>query len=236
MGTSTGEDARRAAPTSRMREAIAVMAEYIARSTLKPGDKLPSEHEVMAALGIGRSTVREVMRHFQALGVVETRRGSGSFLLKPVSAETIHLPLSIEPGPASRSPLHALDVCRALEVEAAMMAARRAADADIERLGRLLDALEEAHRARGTAAPEILAFRRAVHEATGNPLFAQLIDQMRAGGSGDDAAFEQPEVARRTFPVFRTLFEAIGRGQPGAAREAAARLFAVLEDEATAER
>ncbi|WAJ26820.1 FadR/GntR family transcriptional regulator [Antarcticirhabdus aurantiaca] len=120
------------APTSHMREAI----------------------EVMEAFGICPATVREVMRHLQALGVVETRRGSGSFLLKPVSAETIHLPLSIEPGPGSRSPLHALDVCRALEVEAAIMAARRTADADIKRHGRLLIALEQTHRKMEASAPE----------------------------------------------------------------------------------
>ncbi|WP_158874030.1 GntR family transcriptional regulator [Antarcticirhabdus aurantiaca] len=89
--TSTGANARSTAPTSHMRGAI----------------------EVMGASGIGRSTVREVMRHFQALGVVETRRGSGSFLLKPVSAVTIHLPLSIEPDPASRSPHHARRLPRA---------------------------------------------------------------------------------------------------------------------------
>ncbi|RUV80073.1 FadR family transcriptional regulator, partial [Mesorhizobium sp. M1A.F.Ca.IN.020.32.1.1] len=63
----------------RVQQVIAALADYIQHSGLKPGDRLPAERELMAALAVGRSTVREVLSHFQALGVVEARKGSGTY-------------------------------------------------------------------------------------------------------------------------------------------------------------
>ena len=40
------------------------------------------------------ATVREVLRQFQARGVVEPRKGSGTYLLRAVAADAIHLPLT----------------------------------------------------------------------------------------------------------------------------------------------
>ena len=56
---------------------------------------MDAERELMESLAVGRSTVREVIRQLQALGIVESRRGSGTYLLRSVSADTIHVPLSI---------------------------------------------------------------------------------------------------------------------------------------------
>ena len=66
-------------PTSNRAESVmSALAGYIARSKLKPGERLPAERELMEALAVGRSTVREVIRQLQALGIVESRRGSGT--------------------------------------------------------------------------------------------------------------------------------------------------------------
>ena len=68
---------------------------YIEHRRLRPGEQLPSERELMEALRVGRSTVREVIRHWLALDIVEVRKGSGTFLKRPVTAKTVYLPLSI---------------------------------------------------------------------------------------------------------------------------------------------
>src|SRR6478735_947581 len=80
----------------RARQVTDALAEYVQSAQLRAGDRLPAERELMAALMVGRSTIREAIRHFQALGVIETRKGSGTYLLKPVSKATIHVPLSFE--------------------------------------------------------------------------------------------------------------------------------------------
>src|SRR5262249_28775398 len=45
--------------------------------SIRPGDRLPGEHELMRMLGVGRSSVREALRALITLGLVETRPGRG---------------------------------------------------------------------------------------------------------------------------------------------------------------
>ncbi|WP_370874988.1 FadR/GntR family transcriptional regulator [Cytobacillus purgationiresistens] len=44
------------------------------------GDKLPSEREMSERLNVGRSSVREAFRALELLGLIETRRGEGTFI------------------------------------------------------------------------------------------------------------------------------------------------------------
>ena len=47
---------------------------------LLPGDKIPSERELSERLNVGRSSVREALRALELLGLIETRRGEGTFI------------------------------------------------------------------------------------------------------------------------------------------------------------
>ncbi|MFS0780611.1 FadR/GntR family transcriptional regulator [Bacillus sp. 1P06AnD] len=47
---------------------------------LLPGDKIPSERELSERLQAGRSSVREALRALELLGLIETRRGEGTFI------------------------------------------------------------------------------------------------------------------------------------------------------------
>lgn len=47
---------------------------------LKAGDRLPSERELSARLNVGRSSVREALRSLELVGLIETRRGEGTFI------------------------------------------------------------------------------------------------------------------------------------------------------------
>lgn len=53
---------------------------YIAEKQLSYGDKIPSEREFAEKLKVGRSSVREALRALELLGLIETRRGEGTFL------------------------------------------------------------------------------------------------------------------------------------------------------------
>ena len=52
----------------------------IEQEGLKPGDRLPSERELCERLAVGRSSVREALRALELLGLIETRRGEGTFI------------------------------------------------------------------------------------------------------------------------------------------------------------
>lgn len=54
--------------------------EIIHHKNLKSGDKLPSERELADYLHVGRSSVREALRAMELLGLIETKRGEGTYV------------------------------------------------------------------------------------------------------------------------------------------------------------
>jgi len=220
-------------PTSDRAESVmSALAGYIARSRLKPGERLPAERELMEAMAVGRSTVREVIRQLQALGIVESRRGSGTYLLRSVSADTIHVPLSIDTKHLRDALLQTLDVRRGLEVEASALAALRHNSKDLKVIERKLVEMEAVHHQKGTAGREDLAFHLAIYDATHNPLFTQLLEQMRETfESFWEKPFDRADFARRSFPFHRELFDAIAGRDDERAREKTLAILEVVEED-----
>ena len=64
---------------------------YIKEAELQPGDKLPSERELADQLQVGRSSVREALRAIELLGLIETKRGEGTYLRSYQSHRTMEL-------------------------------------------------------------------------------------------------------------------------------------------------
>jgi DNA-binding FadR family transcriptional regulator len=56
------------------------LREMINADGLKSGDKIPSERELSERLNVGRSSVREALRALELLGLIETKRGEGTFI------------------------------------------------------------------------------------------------------------------------------------------------------------
>lgn len=97
----------------------------------KVDEKIPPESELMASLGVARGTLREALRALQYTGMLEIRRGDGTF----VRAR------SEVPGALARSGASLDDVLEAritLEPQLARLAAERATDGDIERISEAL--------------------------------------------------------------------------------------------------
>lgn len=68
-------------PSSKMfLDIVGKLKTLINEEGIKTGGKLPSERELAERLHAGRSTVREALRSLELLGLIETRRGEGTFL------------------------------------------------------------------------------------------------------------------------------------------------------------
>jgi len=61
-------------------EIVKQLRTMISADDLKSGDKIPSERELSERLNVGRSSVREALRALELLGLIETRRGEGTFI------------------------------------------------------------------------------------------------------------------------------------------------------------
>jgi len=219
-------------PSDRARSVKLALADFISRSKLAPGDRLPTERQMTEGLAVGRSTVREVIRQLQAMGIVESRKGSGTYLLRELSADAIHLPLTINATSLRDRLLQTLDVRRGLEIEASSLAAQRRNDEDLRSISARLEEMERAHLEVGSAGAEDLAFHLAIYDATQNPMFRQLLEQMReAFRSFFDKPFDRPDFASRSFPFHRKLYEAIVARSAGAARELTSAILAITEED-----
>jgi len=219
-------------PLDRARQVTVALAHYIADVQLKTGDRLPAERELMGTLAVGRSTIREAIRHFQALGVIETRKGSGTYLLRPISPDTVHMPLSLDTTQLRDVLLQTLQVRRGIECEAGMVAAQMRTADDLAFIEDKLVKMETVHLEKGSSGPEDLAFHLAVYDATHNPLFRQLLEQMRESFEHFWASpFDRKDFARRSFPFHRTLFDAIAARNPERARRETLKILAVVEED-----
>src|SRR5881396_1179772 len=106
-------------------QVVAYVRELIDRGALGPGARLPAERQLARQVGVSRPTVRAGLRTLAALGVVRSRRGSGTYI--PDGPPTF--------GPEALSFLAALhkvtgddvyEARRLVEVGAAGLAAERA--------------------------------------------------------------------------------------------------------------
>ncbi|WP_084704527.1 FadR/GntR family transcriptional regulator [Phaeacidiphilus oryzae] len=149
----------------------ALLAEEIESGRLAEGDRLPTEVELVSQLGVSRTVVREAVSRLRNAGLVEPRQGRGVFVLarrtRPLDLEAAAAddPLGAD---AKSNVLKIVEVRRAIEGEAAELAASRATAADLARIRAALDAIDAAVAAGGDGTDEDLAFHRSIAESTGN--------------------------------------------------------------------
>jgi DNA-binding FadR family transcriptional regulator len=221
---------RRLQPASLSQNILDALAEYVQDEGLKPGDRLPAEREIADRLGVSRPIVREALGRWAALGVVETLNGRGTFLRAAVAPGTTHLILSV-PG-EREALLQTLELRRALETEAAALAAERATAAQVAELWQLLEAVESAYDRVGDAPEEDWAFHQAVYRAAHNPLFLQLIEAvMGLFHRFWENPLGKPDFGRRGLRHHRTLVECIAAKDPAGARAAVSGIIEVLRED-----
>jgi DNA-binding FadR family transcriptional regulator len=211
------------------------LAAFVAAAGLEPGSRLPAERELAERLKVGRSTIREALKRWQALGVVEMRKGSGTYLKAPLGDDAVHLSITVRLKQDSL--LKALEVRRALEAEAAAIAAERATPADVEAIREKLERMEAMHGRYGEAPAEDWEFHLSIYRATGNPLFLQLVSALHESlFSFFTNPLNQPGFASRSFPLHRELYDAISARDPETARKKVLAILAVTEEDLRAAR
>jgi GntR family transcriptional repressor for pyruvate dehydrogenase complex len=117
------------------------LTEKIRRGRYKPGEKIPTEPEIMAEQGVSRTVVREAISRLQAAGLVETRHGVGTFVLP--SANRSAYPLDLSAMVTIRDVLAMLELRISLEAEAAGLAAMRRTDEQLQEMRKAIQISEE---------------------------------------------------------------------------------------------
>lgn len=130
---------------------------------LSTGDKIPSERELSDRLNVGRSSVREALRSLELLGLIETKRGEGTFLKDFGDHQLIHLlGTFIIQGDKTKDDL--LETKRTLEKSCIELACHKMSDEMLSELEEKLWNAED---------PEEFLFKTIV-DATGNRLLLRI--------------------------------------------------------------
>ena len=118
-------DSERRGTTSE--EVISQLREMIHRGELRPGDRLPPERDLAKLLGVSRPTLRAGIHSLAAVGVLQSRQGAGTFVVKadgPPSLDSS--PLRLMASLHGFTPAEMFEARRSLEMAVAGLAAERA--------------------------------------------------------------------------------------------------------------
>lgn len=146
----------------------------IQSGALKPGDKLPSEAEIVREHGVSRTVVREAISKLQASGRVDTQHGVGTFVREP--QESHRMGLSTVDVATTMDVLAMMELRVSLETESAGLAAQRRSAEHLAQMRQALDEFEaQIDQGGDTVSPDV-RFHLLVAQATGNRYF---LDVMR---------------------------------------------------------
>lgn len=76
--------------TSVVEYVISSLTEEIVRGELKPGDRIPTESELVETLGVSRNPVREAVKILCYAGVLEIRRADGTYVCREFSGKVLN--------------------------------------------------------------------------------------------------------------------------------------------------
>lgn len=207
-------------------QAVDALRARIVSGAWPVGSRIPTEPALAEMLGVGRNTVREAVQALVHAGLVERRQGSGTYV---VGTSELAVTIGREVAAASQSDV--VEVRRALEVEAARLAAVRCTTDDVAEINRARDARQTAY-AGGDLAQMVatdLALHRAVVRASGNPLLVHLYENLIAA-IGDDIQIIFVTDTDADAGAHDALVAAIVAGDPeAAARETTSYLAALLD-------
>lgn len=205
-------------------EAVNSLSASIHEGKLKPGDKLPTESAIMAALGVSRTVVREALSRLQASGLVETRHGIGTFVLeRPADTGS---PFRIDPSAMTTAldVLAMLEFRVSLEAEAAGLAASRRADEHLNAMRRALDDLKQTASDGRDSVGADFEFHLAIARATGNRYFTDIMGHLGTvvipRSRLQVNTPEREQYLERVNFEHESIYDAIERRDPEAARAA----------------
>lgn len=196
----------------------------IARGELKPGDRLPTEKALGDAFGVSRAVVREAIARLKADGLIETRQGSGAFVVD--APKSMNLRFWQGAGPEMNELRDIFELRVMVESAVAALAAQRRKATDLRAMDAHLAAMDAAIADGSDGAEADDDFHIAMAKATRNSYIGRLVeflgrhfsDSRKLAWHGTRRLLAHPEEAQREH---RALFDAISRGDADAARRCA---------------
>jgi GntR family transcriptional repressor for pyruvate dehydrogenase complex len=194
--------------------------EMIRQGKLKPGDRLPAERELAKRLGISRASLRHGLRFLAAIGVLNSRHGSGTYIapgppiLKSESLQVL-------------ADLHGLsydDMFEARKVLECALAELAAINAEDAHLALIAEEVAEMYATLDDPQEYLvhdIRFHRAVAAASGNQILSVLMDMVStAAYEHRRATVERATDLKESAELHRKIYRLIRARKPAEAKAA----------------
>lgn len=206
-------------------QVAAWLLDQIRQGAFRTGEQLPSERQLCAQFAVSRPVVREALSQLRSEGLILVQQGRGAFVAEGNQRQSFRLhsvSLSEKHGLA-----HVLELLMAVEVAATGLAAQRRTAEDLRKIRRGLVGMEYAIVNDQLGDKEDFAFHQAIVGATHNPHFQELSEHLEHAVRGfirqarSNTAELSGDLVKAVQLEHRAIFDAIEKGDPQAAAEAA---------------
>jgi GntR family transcriptional repressor for pyruvate dehydrogenase complex len=202
----------------------------IREGKLKPGTKLPPEKELMVHFGVSRPALREALHTLVGLGLLDVRRGQGTYVREPSSSAAIRSDV-VSLLLLSEDLKELQDIRRILEPELAVRVVQRATEEELDELEAVLDGMDEAVNCGQSIYESAWAFHRGLAQAAGNSAMAKILDilyeMLRAAQA---PIYEHHFDPRQDIQAHRQLLDKFRKRDPALARAAMLQHITMVEN------
>jgi DNA-binding FadR family transcriptional regulator len=196
------------------------ISDYVSKSDLKDGDRLPPERDLAIRLGVSRRALRQALAQMELEGQVWRGKRNGTILGSRAPTSL----LSVDRSMATASPSDIMEARLMFEPAIAALAASKATAVDLK-------SIENAFRRTAEVADDESwmqwdgAFHLAIAEATRNEIFVAMVAGFNVARAAPEwraarIAVVTPDLRRDTVGDHRLIWEAVCSRQPDEARRA----------------
>ncbi len=154
-----------------------LLSDFRAGEKYGPGSKLPNENDLSEEYGISRGTLRESIRILTAGGVLEVKRGIGTFVAKALPENPVTDLFDIINTHEKVKELY--DFRLIMEPESAMLACKNATAEELEDIIQLAKNFEDAVHQNGNRLKADQLFHSAIAKATHNSVIYDFTDKIQ---------------------------------------------------------
>lgn len=191
---------------------------YILETPIEVGSKIPNEFELGEMFGVGRSTIREAVKSLVSKGVLEVRRGSGTYVINTSPNDLDPLGFCKQKNKYKLA-MDLLEVRLMLEPEIAANAAKNAAPEDLEQLKSLCSIVENTYLEGKNHIPYDIDFHTCIAMCSKNEVVEILIPIINTAVM-TFANLTSRQLKQETIETHRAITDAIINRDPAGAKYA----------------
>ena len=142
---------------------------------LLPGERLPAERALATEFGTGRQCLREALSVMEVLGVIEVRKGRGTFITQNALQNLTSAPLSAE---ELGDPFQLMEARMLLEPKVAGLAAKHGDAATLQKLEEILQDMVRCLNDGYHPTDQDKNFHMTIAQGSGNMVLAKLVREL----------------------------------------------------------